>query len=341
MLHNSLYKFAIAFYKDPEKHKDTFRAELHPLAWMLMLCDELQCWDRTAYGRNSRTELHPMSAEFDFTGPSVTAVYYYDIEEQDKIDAWKKNYNAWKQTKEGKAPRLKDYSDMAAEEARFRKDIESIVNLDGFPLRVSAGLRPVNRKIKHTWLSDSSFLHIYDFAVVLNARYKYQGKEDQVTTEQMEEDFNNLSLEYKLLNINQVRSFARYLNAIDCFYTDRPVDFDMLNEFTDEMTSVFAPMEHCRWVRDHQAAGWLPGDEYETLPLPEDSGDEETARRALREQLRRHKLTLGIDVSEEKILAHYEALTPEDQGKDWLPYNSMLKLLRKYDGLRIYQLSKD
>ena len=341
MLHNSLYKFAIAFYKDPEKHKDTFRAELHPLAWMLMLCDELQCWDRTAYGRNSRTELHPMSAEFDFTGPSVTAVYYYDIEERDKIEAWKKEYAAWKQTKDGKAPRLKDYSDMAAEEARFRKDIESIVNLDGFPLRVSAGLRPVNRKIKHTWLSDSSFLHIYDFAVVLNARYKYQGKEDQVTTEQMEEDFNNLSLEYKLLNINQVRSFARYLNAIDCFYTDRPVDFDMLNEFTDEMTSVFAPMEHCRWVRDHQAAGWLPGDEYETLPLPEDSGDEKAARRALREQLRRHKLTLDIDVSEEKILAHYEALTPEDQGKDWLPYNSMLKLLRKYDGLRIYQLSKD
>ena len=206
---------------------------------------------------------------------------------------------------------------------------------------MSAGLRPVNRKIKHTWLSDSSFLHIYDFAVVLNARYKYQGKEDQVTTEQMEEDFNNLSLEYKLLNINQVRSFARYLNAIDCFYTDRPVDFDMLNEFTDEMTSVFAPMEHCRWVRDHQAAGWLPGDEYETLPLPEDSGAEKAARRALREQLRRHKLTLGIDVSEEEILAHYETLTPEDQGKDWLPYNSMLKLLRKYDGLRIYQLSKD
>ena len=56
-----------------------------------MLCDELQCWDRTAYGRNSRTELHPMSAEFDFTGPSVTAVYYYDIEERDKIEAWKKD----------------------------------------------------------------------------------------------------------------------------------------------------------------------------------------------------------------------------------------------------------
>ena len=339
MLHNSLYKFAIAFYKDSEKHKEPFRAELHPLAWMLMLCDELQCWDRTAYGRNSRMTLHPMSAEFDFTGPAITAKYYFDIEESGKIEAWKQRYSAWKAANDGtKAPRLKDYSDMAAEEERFRKDIESIVNLDGFPLRVSADLRPVNRKVKHTWLSSSNFLHIYDFGVALNARYSYQGKEDTVSIEQMEKDFNSLSLEYKLLNINQVRSFARYLNAIDCFYTDRPVDFDMLREFTEEMTSVFAPMEHARWVRDHQQAGWLPGDEYETLPV---TGEEAAARKALREQLRRHKLTLPDTATEEEIHAHYETLSPEDQGKDYLPYNSMLKLLRKYDGLRIYCLDHE
>ena len=176
---------------------------------------------------------------------------------------------------------------------------------------------------------------------VLNARYKYQGKEDQVTTEQMEEDFNNLSLEYKLLNINQVRSFARYLNAIDCFYTDKPVDYDMLKTFTPEMTSVFAPMEHARWVRDHQLAGWHAGNEYETVPLPEGTENEDLFHRALREQFRRHKLTLDIDASEEEMLAHYETLSPEDQGKDWLPFNSMLKLLRKYDGLRIYRLDRE
>ena len=88
MLHNSLYKFAIAFYKDknPEKRKPPLRMELHPLAWLLMLCDELQCWDRTAYGRNSRRELHPLAASFDFTGQAIKAVYFYDIAEQKKIE---------------------------------------------------------------------------------------------------------------------------------------------------------------------------------------------------------------------------------------------------------------
>ena len=117
--------------------------------------------------------------------------------------------------------------------------------------------------------------------------------------------------------------------------------YDMLKAFTPEMIDVFAPMELVRWVRDHQLSGWRAGDEYETLPLPEVPENEKAARRALREQLRRHKLTLNTDASEEEILAHYDTLSPEDQGKDWLPFNSMLKLLRKYDGLRIYQLSKD
>ena len=341
MLHNSLYKFAIAFYKDPEKHKAPLKAELHPLAWLLMLCDELQCWDRTAYGRNSRSELHPMAADFHFSGQAVHAVYHYDIDEQDKIHKYWEKYFAWEKTGGAKPPRLKAYSDTAAKEQHFRTDIESIVDMTGFPFYVDSDLRPVDRKVKHTYLSTSNFLHIYDFAVALNARYNYMGKEDEVEVPQLEKEFNALSLEYKLLNINQVRSFARYLNVIDCFYTDKPVDYDMLKAFTPEMIDVFAPMEHVRWVRDHQLSGWRAGDEYETLPLPEVPENEKTARRALREQLRRHKLTLNTDASEEEILAHYDTLSPEDQGKDWLPFNSMLKLLRKYDGLRIYQLSKD
>ncbi|MBQ6514301.1 MAG: hypothetical protein IJI09_06200 [Clostridia bacterium] len=344
MLHNSLYKFRIAFYKDkdPEKRKAPLKKELHPLAWLLMLCDELQCWDRTAYGRNSRTELHPMAADFHFTGNAIHGVYHYDIEEKQKIHQFWEKYFAWEEANDGsKPPRLKDYSDTAAKEQRFRKDIESIVDLTGFPLFVDSDLRPVDRKIKHTYLSSSSFLHIYDFAVALNARYNYQGKEEEVDLQQLEKEFNELSLEYKLLNINQVRVFARYLDAIDCFYTDKPVDFDILQAFVPEMTEVFAPMEHARWVRDHQASGWQYGNEYETLPLPEGTENEKAVRKALREQLRRHKLTLNADASTEEILAHYKTLTPEDQGKDWLPYNSMLKLLRRYEGLRIYHLNKD
>ncbi len=342
LLHNSLFKFAVSFYKE-DYHKEPLRMEVHPLAYLLMLCDELQCWDRTAYGRNSRTELHPMAASFDFAGNAIRAIYYYDREEQEKIDAFKLDYRTWeKNGEEGEAPRLKAYSDMAEKEERFTGDIEKIVNTADIPLTVIPSIADVDRKSKHTYLSSSNFLHLYDFAVALNARYDHQGEERKIPTKQLEKEFEELSLEYQLSNINQAKSFAKYLDALNCFYTDRPVDYDMITRFTMGQIAVFAPMEHARWVREHIAMGWEKGDLYETAELPEDMirryGDEKTARKALREQLRMHKLAMDGNPGEEEIHAHYDALPEKEKLKDYEPFNSMLKLVKKFDGLRIYSL---
>lgn len=337
LLHNSLFKFAVAFYKDEQKHKPPLKAEQHPLAYLLMLCDELQCWDRTAYGRNSRGELHPMGAEFDFDRGMIHALYCFDAEESEKIGAYEAAYRAWEQGgRAGKPPRLKAYSDMAEKEQRFCTDIEKIVDLSEYPLSVTTFLRAADRKAKHTYLSGSSFLHMYDFAVALNGRYRYTDREDQVSAEELTQAFDRMSLEYKLSNINQAKSFARYLNAIGCFYTDRPVDYEMLRAFSPEQIDVFAPMEHARWVREHRARGWTGGDLYETAPLTPDTAE---ARMALREQLRQHKLCLNGDFGELEIARHYLSLSEEDQGKDWKPFNSMLRLIRKFDGLRIYMIN--
>ena len=339
MLHNSLFKFAFVGYKTDYLGKP-LKAEWHPLAWMLMLCDELQCWDRTAYGRNSRDEMHPMAVDFNFAGEAVRAVYYYDSAEKEKVKDFYKKYEQW--TEEGgnpkTQPRLKAYSDMAEEKQRFCRDIGQIVDLKNCPLTVKPSLRKANRRVKHTYLSTSNFLHIYNFAVALHGRYAFEGREDKVTTDEMEKEFNNLSLEYKISNINQVRSFDTYLNAIDCFYTDRPVDFDMVTAFSDEMIGIFAPMEHERWIREHQIMGWTAGDEYETLPLPPGTENEKAERKNLRERMRMHKLTLNADEDDETVRDHYKTLSEDVQKMDYMPFNRMLKLLKKYDGARIYKL---
>ena len=345
LLHNSLYKFAISFYKsdDEKKRKAPLPMDIHPLAFLLMLCDELQCWDRTAYGRNSRTELHPMAASFDFADNSIRAEYYYDQEEQEKIDDFKVEYKKWEDGGEvGNAPRLKAYSDMAEKEQRFTVDIEKIVDTTDIPLTVVPDTCAVDRTSKHTYLSASNFLHLYDFAVALNGRYSHQGEEKETPTEVLEKEFEDLSLEYQLSNINQAKSFARYLDALGCFYTDRPVDYDMITEFNEEQTSVFAPMEHERWIREHIAMAWEYGTLYENVDLPsgyiERWGSEDAARKTLREQFRMHKLTMNGNPSLKEVTVHYNQLPPSEQGKDYEPFNSMLKLIKKFDGLRIYKL---
>lgn len=363
LMHNSLYKFSISDYKatdeNGKKKFPSLKMDWHPLAYMLMLCDELQCWDRTAYGRNSRTELHPMAAQFDFSDNNIKATYIYDSDEIDKIDSYKDKYKKYleemvryveegKKTDKPSAPELKAYSSMYETKQSFRTDIESIVELNtdesiGFTVNVRTA--PVKRSSKHIYLSSSSFLHLYDFAVALNARYNYQGSENDIETEQLETEFERLSLEYQLFNINQAKIFSRYLNAIGCFYTDRPVDFDMVRTFTADQTAVIAPLEHERWIREHISMGWRYGDVYEKAELPDnekflgDGKSESDYRKAYREQMRMHKLAMDPDATYEEIYDHFKKLPDEEKGKDAEPFNSMLRLIKKFDGLRIYHLS--
>jgi len=347
LLHNSLFKKTILVDESDTRkvRKAPLRMEAFPLAFLLFLCDELQCWDRTAYGRNSRLEMHPLSVDIDFSGNAIRADYYYDREEQEKIDSFRLIYQNWEQNGEqGKPPRLKEYSDMSEKEAKFRKDIEEIVDTSGIPLTVHAGVKDADRSSKRIYLSSSNFLHLYDFAVTLNGRYTYNGAESEVPAEQLEAEFETLSLEYQISNINQAKSFAKYLNALDCFYTDKPVNFDMLPAFTPEQADIIATMEHERWIREKIAMGWHYGDDYEHIPLDRvtftGGKDEKHIRTMLREQFRMHKLALDGTPTTEEIRSHYLSLMQSEKEKDYEPFNSMLKLIKKFDGLRIYRLPR-
>lgn len=328
ILHNSLYKFSVAYFKD-EKLNKPFAMELHPLAYMLMLCDELQCWDRTSYGRNSRTQLHPMDCEFVFKNNGIWATYIYDIKEQKKVQDFETNYEKFKEGEITKKPKLKAYGEMVYDND-FQADIESIValNTEGtIGLNVTVDLKAANRAKKRTYLSDSNFLHLYNFAVALNAQYA--NLEDDI--EEAEKSFDALSLEYKISNVLQAKKFAEYLNDIGCFYTDRAVDFDMKDVFTEEELVKIGIKEHDRWDDEKKAMSWLIADEEVKqlyTPAVGDSDEKKKNKKSIREQLRMSHL---IDMA-------FETLPLEEQIKDQKPLNTMMKKLQEFDGLRVYKL---
>ena len=314
----------------------------HPLAYLLMLCDELQCWDRTPYGRNSRSELHPFDCKFIFSTNSIDAVYIYDESEIPKIDRFKAEYENWeKNAKTGKCPKLNVYSTMVGENS-FLGDIKKLLDTSNICLSVSVDTEKYNPGKKQVFLSNSNFLHLYDFAVILNGRYnimcdkRYSGNTndlnslfDLATKEDMENSFEKLSLEYKLSNISQAKSFAKYLDKLGMLYTDRSVSFKMVDGFTDEQLEIIGIMEHHRWLKEHQEMGWIygnPGDKTE------------------REISRTHTDMIKIspddqEITEEMARQHYfEILKGDDRAKDKEPMKCMLMLIKQYDGLRIYYL---
>jgi hypothetical protein len=66
---------------------------------------------------------------------------------------------------------------------------------------------------------------------------------------------------------------------------------------------------------------------------------EKAWRKMLREQMRCHKQALDGELTKARILRHVDELSHDEKNKDWMPFNSMLKLVKKFDGLRIYQYS--
>ena len=343
LMHNSLYKFSIANYKGVGNKP--FKSELHPLAYMLMLCDELQCWDRVAYGRNSKRELHPMGCTFDFSNNGVKAVYQYDAREVAKINLFKDEYIEYLQdTKNGKnkkAPKLKAYSEMYIknnEKSGFQEDIERIVDLQGIEFSVETGLRERDENTRNRYISDSKFINLYNFAIVLHGRWKNEiwknakanGQEEKLLNDdsimkEFTDDFKGISLEYKLSNINQAKGFARYLNEIGCFYTDKSVDYELIEKFSDDELVHIGVLEHQRWLQEHYDMGWTYG----------------TLDKGKREQERRHEDMIpdftGFEVTEEIAKKNYARLDKATQDLDKEPMECMLSMLKLFDGLRIYR----
>ena len=305
LLHNSMFKFSLRVAAHKNQPLEMGR---HPLAFMLMLCDELQCWDRTAYGQNSRQELHPMWCEFQFDGDQIRAGYQFDSQLE-----WKK------------AEAKGTYPKMRGAEPKFVTDIEEIVAINrpgSLGLEISTSFVK-NKRVFRSYLSTSSFLHLYNFAVALNGRYKYgtlnyASLADEGVHKDLEKDFDQLSLEYKLSNILQAKAFAKYLDAINCFYTDRPVDYEKLERFSEANMDLIGPMEHDRWIAEKRSMGWEYGTAYLDKPEP----------KQLREQTRTHCL----------MIEDYNELSKEEQDKDTEPMNCMLRLIEEYDGLRIYRV---
>ncbi len=343
LLHNSLYKFNIAHYK--EVGNIPFKAELHPIAYMLMLCDELQCWDRVAYGRNSKKELHPMGCKFNMENNEIHAVYEYDEKEKDRIAYFEEQY---RRSAQKEKPKLKAYSKMyktePEEKSDFEKDIEQIVDLNEIKLDVKTALVSNAHSGSNSTLSGSNFVNLRNFAIILNGRYDcvYEGEwenvknnieafvQDEKRIKDFGDKFEKLSIEYKLSNINQAKAFAKYMDAIGCFYSDKEVDFEIVEKFSNEELMKIGIMEHKRWLQEHYDMGWIYGD-----PKASDY--------KINRELNRWHMDMiegfdGTVVSDEAAEKHFKHLHKDEQDKDRDPMECMLAMLKMYDGIRIYRL---
>ena len=320
ILHNSLFKFSIRGLLDT---REPLRlSDGQPLSYILMLCDELQCWDRASYGEGSRGGTYPFDFDLEFEDGGMTWTYFFDeTYKADVLDA--KAYHAV--LAEGYA---KKSGAVRQGRSKFVDDIDEIVSLaDVLPAFEPDVSKPdrsgvicavIQEKQKKTglFLSESNYLNLYDFALALNGRYCGAQTEEEMT--QAFED--NLSLEYKLSNVAQAKGFGPLLEKIGCFYTDRPVEYAPITAFDEEELAIISAAEHERWCEEKLSLGWRFGDAHLHAPKGVNAS-------AMRERTRLHH-----DLVEFKTLSEEEVL------KDSVPMQKMLELIREFEGLTIYRM---
>lgn len=367
LLHNSLYKFAITNYKNGKfntgKH---FNLKRHPLAWLLMLCDELQCWDRTSYGQNSRGEIHPFDCSLEFEGDRITATYlfdrdrYYDSTKQDLKD----EYAGLKGTYKKLCVKEKE------DKSEFLTDIENIISINGdtsfgedngIELVVGKDWEP-NRRYRKSYLSTSNFIHMYKFAVLVHKMNNLDkgSRLDKARMDQMENDFEEMSLEYKINHISRAKKFSKILGKVDCFYSDQPMDCEVVTEFGTELEDTMGPAEHERWCWEHYVMGWrfIPRNELEKLQDVSSGNctrkipDMKMDPKQIRECIKLHPDLFEIPKDKDNHehyekqagLDHYRELADESKHgkgsreKDTRSINNLLTLLSKEDGVKVYRL---
>jgi len=306
LLHNSFNKFNMDDFTRP------MEMQVHPLSYLLILCDELQDWDRQAYGVKTKVAPQAWNAELEIGDGSATVRYFFDsfvIETPITGDPVVKNSRVTK-----------------IQEGTFIPDILQLIHTNGTLKAEAAQLKKDKRS--YVYASDSSFINLCDFAKSIHASYQENCME--MDTQFLDESFGSLPLEFKLSNIDQAKSYPEKLELINCFFSDKELDYPMVQDFSKDKLEgddegrddleFLSREEHVRWVREKLSRGWTYGISYIDPKTKKENTKERNEKK------------------EHKDLVPYDCLNAPTREKDKIAIRNMVPLLYKHgDGIRIYR----
>ncbi len=295
LLHNSLNKFKEIAGQHP------ITVSEHPLAYLLILCDELQNWDRQAYGKVSKRDPIAWDVALNIRDNELQAEYIFDsptiVDEKGDVRI--------------------NRSFAEIQQGDFVAKIQMYVK-SGLKLAASVKQKTKNKKTS-IYASDNNFINLCDFAKAIHASYLDFCKD--LDSEYLNASFDKLPLEYKVSNIEQAKSYAHKLELINCFYSSKDLDYPVITDFktadfgrpgTDNL-SFLCRLEHVRWVREKLDFGWKYGTDY--------TNAEERNKKKIH-----------------KDIVPYDLLSEEEQRKDEIMINNIIPLLKKFgNNIRIYK----
>ena len=256
VMHNKFFELCLSNEKNMSMQE-------HPLAYLLILCDELQCWNRTSYGKSSLTQFHAKDCIFDFSD-GVSANYIFDVKNDaikfkngkistvvaGPLDKFLKNKD--KEYVDGQNPEATkgwDFKDCTTweisstnyiknDDTKFLYSIHDIVDCTGnddrgIGIQVGAKFSADNNTYCREYLTTLGMEDLYKLAELC---YENDNKSNE---KQQYKPFysSDRLIQDKLHEIMMARKLGKILNEIGCFATKEQKAFERImsmDDFTDE-----------------------------------------------------------------------------------------------------------
>ena len=214
-------------------------AERQPIAYMLILCDETQEWNRQAYGEITKRLISVDSSKLDISDNQLKLHYI---------------------TKSGVLN-----EQFTSEKTDF---INKLLDIEGvFKDNLNITATTLSEKFIKDIATEKSNMYprilieyIELIASEIHEKYNEKQKKEYPERKAAYPTWESLPETLKYSNIRQARDIVSKLDQIDCFLSEQS-DKLPVTAFTEKEIEFLAEVEHHLWVDERRSTGWIYAEE--------------------------------------------------------------------------------
>ena len=233
------------YYKNvlmkPPFSKGPLSPQEHPIAFLLILCDELQEWNRTPYGILDKRRNLAEEASILITNKRLEMTYI------DKDTPLPEQFSA---DKEDTLYKLLEMDALFVD--GFSIKCETVQTLASLPGIADQETATVPRQLLG---------NLEKLAVAIHDLYNQQQLERYPDKTLAYPEFSDLSDALKYSNLRQARGITKKLGLMGWEIRPEGSAGEVVSEISDDVVEALAIFEHEEWVRERLGYGWTYGED--------------------------------------------------------------------------------
>jgi len=232
------------YYKNvllkPPFNKGPLSPREHPIAYLLILCDELQEWNRTAYGILDKRRNLAEDASLSITENRLEMTYI------DQDGALPEEFST---EKESTLANLLDMDALFTD--GFSIKCETMNTLASIPQLIDEDAAIAPRQLLG---------NLEKLAVAIHDLYNQQQLERYPDKTLAYPEFSDLSNALKYSNLRQARGITKKMGLMGWEIRPEESAGEVVSEISTDVVEALAIFEHEEWVRERLGYGWTYGE---------------------------------------------------------------------------------